>query len=174
MYVYTICSINKHMIDGVEQRLIYVGSTTDFEARFAQHRSDCFNEKYHGYNRKVYQLIRQYGWDAFVFEVIEVCDDGTTDKELLFREQFYIDRYDSKSSMNSKDAIIGIDMVEYKRLYDAKRYKINREKRLAKSIEWNNNNRDRYNELAKIRRRKKSLWKYALADLRGIEPSFFC
>ena len=174
MYVYTICSINKHMIDGVEQRLIYVGSTTDFERRFTDHKSNCFNPNSREYNHKVYQLIRHHGWDAFVFEVIEVLDDTTTDRDLRFREQFYIDKYDSKSSMNTKNAIIGVDRVEYNRLLDAERYKNQREKMNAQSTEWRINNRDRHNETARKSRYKKSLWKNALTDLRGIEPSFFC
>jgi len=177
------------MIDGVEQRLIYVGSTTDWTERFAQHKRNCFNENSAGYNSKAYRLIRQYGIDNFVFEVVEVCDDSVTDKELLFREQFYIDKYDSKRSMNSQDAITGLDIVEYKRLYNAERYKNQRERKLAQSkenyeknrekinarhIEWYNNNRDRVKETQRKYRHKKSLWKNALNDLRGIEPSFFC
>ena len=200
MYIYTICSIQKY--DG--ERLIYVGSTIDYEKRFILHKRHCFNENCHGYNSKVYQLIRQYGWDAFVCEVIEVLDDNTTDKELLFREQFYIDKYDSKRSMNTNDAITGLDMVDYHKLYDAERYKNNREKYLARSNEWNKknrekclarskenyeknremvialnrewqkNNRVRYNELQRNSYHKRNAWKNAVTDLRGIDPSFFC
>ena len=189
MYVYTICSINKYMIDGVEQRLIYVGSTAEYEARFAHHKSNCFSEKFVGYNCKLYKLIREHGWNNFVFEVIEVCDDGITDKELLFREQFYIDKYDSKSSMNTKDAITGLDKIEYHRLYHAEYYKIhrekelarskenyekNREKRIAQTAEWKENNRDRVNETRRNSYHNRRLWRNALSDLRGINPSFFC
>ena len=184
-YIYTITSLKKY--DG--ERLIYVGSCVDWEKRFAKHKSDCFNENSVVYNSKVYQLIRQRGLDAFVFEVIEVCDDNMTDKELLFREQHYIDKYDSKRSMNSQDAITGLDRVEYKRLYDAEYrknnrekmdarnkewYNNNREKCLTRNKEWNNNNRDRHNEIQKKSKHKQRLWKNALTDLRGIEPSVFC
>jgi len=180
-YIYTITSLEKY--DG--ERLIYVGSTKDYEARFAHHKTDCFNPNSHNYNYKLYKLIREHGWDNFVFEVIEVCDDNMTDKELLWREQHYIDKYDSKKSMNSQDAITGLDRVEY----DAERYKNqrekmiaqnkenyekNREKRIAQSAEWINNNRDRFNELQRNSYHKRKLWKNALVDMSRIEPSFFC
>ena len=189
-YIYTITSLNKYDIGNGMERLIYVGSTTDFETRFSNHKTDCFNPNSHKYNLKVYQLIRHHGWDAFVFEVIEVCDDSMTDKELRFREQHYIDKYDSKRSMNTYDAFISDeDMVEYKRLYNAERYKIIREKELARSKEnyeknrekhiarvnkWNKNNRDRVNEYKRNYRHKKSLWRNAVTDMSRIEPSFFC
>jgi group I intron endonuclease len=176
MYIYTICSIQKY--DG--ERLIYVGSTIDFEARFANHKSNCFNEKFAGYNCKLYKLIREHGWDNFVFEVIEVCDDNMTDKELLFREQFYIDRYDSKRSMNSQDAITKLDIVEYNaERYKNQRVKINarnkewnnnnRETMNARSKEWRENNRDRFNELQRNSYRKKSLWRNAVKELSAID-----
>ena len=170
MYVYTITSLKKY--DG--ERLIYVGSTNDYETRFAHHKRDCYNPNSNVYNLKVYQLIRQYGWDAFVMEVIDVLDDNTTDKELLWREQFYIDKYNSKSSMNTRDAITGLDVVEYMRLYRAEYRKNNRERMNAQSNEWRKNNRDRVNEVDRIRRRKKSLWKSVITELRGIDASYFC
>ena len=186
MYVYTITSLKKY--DG--ERLIYVGSTNDYEKRFIDHKSNCYNPKRSHYTAKVYQLIRQHGWDAFVMEVIEVCDDGITDRDLRFREQHYIDKYNSKSSMNSHDAFVSDeDRVEYNRLYKAEHYKINRKKRIAQSKknyennrekrntqnnQWRENNRDRNNELQRIRRNKKSLWKSVITELRGVDPSYFC
>jgi group I intron endonuclease len=186
MYVYTICSIQKY--NG--ERLIYVGSTNDYEKRFIDHKSNCYNPKRSHYNAKVYQLIRQHGWDAFVMEVIEVLDDNTTDKDLRFREQHYIDKYNSKSSMNSQDAFVSdADRVEYNRLNSMEWYKNNRKKRTAQSKkhyennrdkrntqskEWRENNRGRENELQRLRRHKKSSWKSVITDLRGIDPSYFC
>jgi predicted GIY-YIG superfamily endonuclease len=164
-YIYTITSLEKY--DG--ERLIYVGSTTDWEKRFKVHKSDCFNENSIVYNSKVYRLIRQHGWDAFVMEVIEVMDDNATDKELLLREQHYIDKYNSKSSMNTKDAIIELDVVEYHRVYDAERYKNNREKSLAQNTEWRKNNRDRYNESNRNSYHKRMLWKNVVKELGQID-----
>ena len=188
-YIYTISSIQKYDIGDGLNRLVYVGSCMDYERRFADHKKYCFNPNSKNYNFKLYQLIRQYGWDEFVFEVIEVLDDTTTDRDLRFREQHYIDKYDSKSSMNTNDAIILLDMVEYHRLYGVEyyknnrekqlaqsneRYKHNREKIIAQSTEWNKTNRDRHNEIMRKLYHKKSLWRKALTDLRKIEPSFFC
>ena len=194
MYIYTITSLEKHDIGHGLNRLIYVGSCIDYVRRFADHRSKCFNEKSRDYNHKVYRVIRQYGWDNFVFEVIEVCDDDITNKDLLFREQHYIDKYDSKKSMNSQDAITGLDMIEYQRLYNAEYYKKNKEKLIAQSKEWTKNNRDRFNETQRNYRKanaekiaeyqetyrtknrqrlndlqnKKLLWKKSIAELCNI------
>lgn len=46
--------------------LIYVGSTTDFIKRKSQHKISCNNQNTHGYNYKVYVMIRENGgWDSF-------------------------------------------------------------------------------------------------------------
>ena len=165
MYIYTITSLNKYIVDGTEQRLIYVGSTTDYESRFADHKSVCFNEKSQKYNLKVYRYIRQYGLDNFVFEVIEVLDDTTTDEELVRREQFYIDKYDSKNSMNTFDAIMGLDKKEYNRLKQAEYRKKNPDKYVASAREWVKNNRDKRIIYQRKCDAKRSMWKRAVKEL---------
>ena len=146
-YIYTITSLKKYDIGNGIERLIYVGSCLDYGNRFREHKSRCFNEKSAGYNHKVYRYIRQYGWDNFVFEVIEVMADTTTDEELRIREQFYIDKYDSKSSLNTKDALV--DTKKYRR-------------------EWSKNNRDRHNELRRKYDTKRHMWKRAVKELYNI------
>jgi len=43
--------------------LLYVGSTTDFIRRKAEHKSSCNNNKDKLYNSKVYEMIRANdGW----------------------------------------------------------------------------------------------------------------
>ena len=168
MYIYTITSLKKHDIGHGLNRLVYVGSCKDYEARFRSHKSDCLNPKMESYNHKKYKIIREIGWDNFVCEVIEVCDDDITDKDLLFREQHYIDKYDSKKSMNTNDAITGIDMVEYHRLYDAEYYKKNRDKIDERSKKWRNNNRGKYNEIQRKCNHKRKLWKKTITDFCNI------
>jgi len=121
MYIYTITSLKKHDIGYGKNRLVYVGSCIDYEKRFYNHKSDCFNPKSVAYNSKVYKIIRDIGWDDFVCEVIEVMSDDTTDIELRTMEQKYIDKFESKKSMNSQDAIG--DRKEYMKKWDAN-YKI--------------------------------------------------
>jgi len=187
-YIYTISSLKKYDIGDGLNRLIYVGSCKDYKIRFSNHKSDCFNEKNGGYNYKVYRFIRQYGIENFTFEVIEVLDDDTTEHDMKLREQFYIDKYDSKKSMNSQDAILTVDMKEYMRKYNVEyneknseklkdkrheKYKKNRDKIKAQNREWINNNKDRFKELQRNLYHKKSLWKKAITELRKIDPTCF-
>ena len=167
-YIYTITSLKKHDIGYGINRLVYVGSCKDYDSRFASHKRDCFNPNSHNHDYKLYKIIRKIGWDNFVCEVIEVCDDDITDKDLLFREQHYIDKYDSKKSMNTNDAITGIDMVEYHRLYDAEYYKKNRDKIDERSKKWRNNNRGKYNEIQRKCNHKRKLWKKTITDFCNI------
>jgi len=172
MYVYTISSIPKYDIGNGLERLIYVGSCKDYERRFISHRSDYLNEKLRGYNRKAYRFLRQFGIENFTFEIVEVLDDDTTDQELLLREQFYIEKFDSKKSMNTHDAII-IDKVEYMRLHSADFYKQNTDKCNKKCSEWYKKHRTETLEKQKMYRFKKKLWKNAITDLSAIDVSCF-
>jgi predicted GIY-YIG superfamily endonuclease len=57
----------------------YVGHTTDFVRRKANHRSDCMNEKKSAYNSKVYKTVRENGgWDNYSMIKIEKypCKDA--------------------------------------------------------------------------------------------------
>lgn len=140
MYIYTITSLKKHDIGHGLNRLVYVGSCKDYEVRFRIHKSDCYNEKSCKHNSKVYKIIREIGWDNFVCEVIEVMSDTTTDEELLKREQHYIDKFESKKSMNTNDVIK--NLMEYKekqKLY----YANNTDKRRAYNTEYRNNNQEK-------------------------------
>jgi len=135
MYIYTITSLKKHDIGDGLNRLVYVGSCNDYEKRFITHKSNCFNPKATSYNSKVYKLIREIGWDNFVCEVVEVMSDDTTDEELLKMEQNYIDKFESKKSMNTNDAF-GYDVKKYQKKY---------------GVEYRTKNRDILNDLKKNR-----------------------
>ena len=74
---YSKCCIYKieHIDDDT---LVYVGHTTNFEKRKAQHKINCNYVNSGSYNLKVYQMIRENGgWDTF--KMIEVekypCND---------------------------------------------------------------------------------------------------
>jgi len=55
-----------YKIVNADESLIYVGSTTDFRKRKAQHKKCCNNEKYKQSSLHVYQMIRDNGgWDSF-------------------------------------------------------------------------------------------------------------
>lgn len=63
----------------------YIGSSNDIETRWYHHKRDLKNNKH--YNRLLSRACKKYGFNSFVWEVIEECSSET----LLEREQYYID-----------------------------------------------------------------------------------
>jgi group I intron endonuclease len=78
---------------------VYVGSTTSFVNRFAQHLSDL--RKKHHINQKLQQAFDECGEDGLDFEILELISER---KQLLKREQFFINRY--KHSINSENPLL--------------------------------------------------------------------
>lgn len=60
----------------------YIGCSTNIRDRMYKHR------KAHGRGKQqnLYKLIREYGWEAFDVEILELCDR----KEVFKRETFWI------------------------------------------------------------------------------------
>ena len=67
---YSNCSIYKleHIED---ESLIYVGHTTNFKQRKAQHKQRCNNENNKEFNRKLYTMMRENGGFE-MFKMIEI------------------------------------------------------------------------------------------------------
>lgn len=59
---------------------IYIGSTCNFKDRKSKHKNKRNNSL-------ISKAIFKYGWDNFLFEIIEYCDRDI----LIEREQFYLD-----------------------------------------------------------------------------------
>lgn len=71
----------------------YVGQSIDIDRRKSQHRRNPPS--------KMLEDVEKYGWDAFRFDVLELCDE----KELTPREDYYLDtlqpEYNIKTEGNS-------------------------------------------------------------------------
>lgn len=81
----------------------YVGSTTNFNHRKGEHKSDCHLETSKHYHLKVYQTIRANGgWDNWSMVPLEEypCENKM---QKLIREQYWMDQL--KPQMNSVNAI---------------------------------------------------------------------
>jgi hypothetical protein len=77
---------------------LYVGQTTDFRRRKYNHKSACSNKDGEGYNKKVYDFIRENGgWDNWSMVEIEKfpCADSN---EAHKRERFWVETL--KASLN--------------------------------------------------------------------------
>ena len=82
---YSKCCIYK--IEHIEnENLLYVGHTTCFNKRKAQHKSSCKNEKEKNYNLKVYQMIRNNGGFE-MFKIIEIEKYPCKDKREAERRE---------------------------------------------------------------------------------------
>ena len=91
--VYKLCCLDPNVKE------VYVGSTTNFTKRKAQHKHSCNNETSKGYNLKVYQHIRAFGgWDNWEMVLIEYfpCE---TELELGRREDYW--KQELQASLNS-------------------------------------------------------------------------
>jgi hypothetical protein len=70
---------------------LYVGSSTDFTRRKAQHKQSCNNCNQKDYNYKVYQVIRENGgWDNWTMVLVEnyPCENI---HEKLKRERYWLE-----------------------------------------------------------------------------------
>ena len=160
---YSNCCIYK--IEHIENdNLVYVGHTTNFNKRKAQHKSDCKNENGKSFNYKLYQMIRgNSGWDMFKMVEVEKypCKDKReaerrenelmkqlkanmndqqsfrTPKEYYEENKRKIEKYKKEYSIKHKDEI-----KEYKKEW----YETNKEKVKKNMNEKYDNNKDKLNE----------------------------
>lgn len=85
MKIYIYSYINK--INGHR----YVGKTNNVERRKREHLSQAYNPNSHYYKTLWASKIRQYGYDNFDFEVIEVTDEN----HWIERERYWIAYYNT-------------------------------------------------------------------------------
>ena len=86
-YVYKISSKNENIPQ------CYIGSTTNFRGRKAEHKKATANDKDKNYNTKKYQYIRENGgWDNWTMIELEKypCNDR---RELEARERYWAEQY---------------------------------------------------------------------------------
>jgi group I intron endonuclease len=79
-----VCGIYK--ITNKVNGKVYVGQALDIKHRFNRHRNDAFDPQNRQYNSALYQAIRKYGFENFVFEILEECTPNQLDE----REIYYI------------------------------------------------------------------------------------
>jgi group I intron endonuclease len=75
----------------------YIGQTIHEEHRKKQHKHDCKR----GVNNKFYRAVRKYGWELFIYGIIEEYGADV----LAEQEVYYIDCYDTY--INGYNSTIG-------------------------------------------------------------------
>ena len=87
-----------------DDTLLYVGHTTNFTKRKAEHKSNLFNSKTKAYNYKVYQMIRNNGgWD--MFRMIEIKQFQCCNKREAEAEEDRVMR-ELKGTLNTNRAFL--------------------------------------------------------------------
>jgi len=85
-----------------DEKLIYIGSTTNFTKRKNQHKTACHNENIKDYNYKVYVMIRANGgWDNFDMKPVKeyACENAI---QLVIEEERI--RKEMQANLNAQRA----------------------------------------------------------------------
>jgi hypothetical protein len=93
--IYKICCNDLNITD------VYVGHTTNFIKRKAQHKYDCNNIDGKAYNYKIYNTIRNNGgfenWSMIEIEKFQDCNDIN---EASAKERYYYELLNAKLNTN--------------------------------------------------------------------------
>jgi hypothetical protein len=92
MTTYTFYKIHLKIPNAENNKINYVGMTTNFNVRKSQHKIACYNENKKDYNYPVYQHIRNTGgWEAWCVEPLEVGEYNNR-LEASKRERFFYEQ----------------------------------------------------------------------------------
>ena len=85
----------------------YIGKTNDVDRRKREHKSLAFNPKIIGtiHDCTWYKKIREYGWDNFDFEILEVTNELNWEK----RERYWIEYYNTFHGVGYNETCGGDD-----------------------------------------------------------------
>lgn len=112
--IYKIECLDKAITD------IYVGSTTDINARFRLHKSDCHNVLSKRYNYNVYKCIRDNGgWENWRIVILELYECNNK-MDLHIRERYFKNKLNA--SLNMNEPYLTSDEVKHKHIQCVKVY----------------------------------------------------
>ena len=145
---YSNCSIYK--IEHIEdESLIYVGHTTNFKQRKAQHKQRCNNENNKEFNRKLYTMMRENGGFE-MFKMIEIEKYKCNDRREADKRENEVMK-ELKATMNKIRSFVTEE--EKKQYYEENKEKVklhkkeyyeeNKDKILKKKKEYREENKDK-------------------------------
>jgi hypothetical protein len=124
---YSNCSIYK--IEHIEdESLIYVGHTTNFKQRKAQHKQRCNNEKSKEFNFKLYTMMRENGGFE-MFKMIEIEKYKCNDRREADKRENEVMK-ELKASMNKNRSFI----TNEERLEKGKIYKEENKDKIKETV----------------------------------------
>ena len=155
--------------DDLENKNIYIGSTTNFTRRKHAHKSAHNNENKKEYNYPIYKFIRDNGgWDEWQMIPIEVfpCNDK---KELEVKERHHIELLKPKLNNRMPNRTIKEwieDNKEKLKQYQKKYNEDNKEKIAEKMKEYNKKYREDNKEKKAEKAKEKVICNNCGAEIR--------
>jgi len=136
------CIYKREHIDN--ENLIYVGHTTNFKQRKADHKLSCNNNNKKEFNRKLYQMIRENdGWE--MFKMIELEKYPCNDRREAEKKEDEILK-ELKATMNTNRAQRTSKQYNEDNKDKIKKY---REDNKEKTKQYYENNKDKIKEYQK-------------------------
>ncbi len=138
-------------------KIIYVGSTKNLKERIRHHKYSCFCQKNKDHNIKIYQRIRELGWENIYFHPLRYID--TDDKDVVrFVEGDYIRAHintvlNTRIENRTREEYI-IDNKEELNRKSREYHEKNREQLIKKKKEYNRQNREEINRKNREYRKK--------------------
>lgn len=83
--------IGIYKITNISNNKCYIGQSVNIERRWMQHKETMNNPYIDAYNRELYNDMRIFGLDNFLFEILEECSL----EELNDKEKYWIQYYNS-------------------------------------------------------------------------------
>lgn len=102
------------IVNSINNKL-YIGSSNDIKSRISSHKNKLKKGKHHSI--KLQRAVNKYGICSFVFEIIEECNID----ELLTKEQYYINLFDSYNNGYNSTQFAGRPMLGKKHTDEAKK-----------------------------------------------------
>jgi len=114
---YAIISSGVYQIKNLANGKVYIGSSVNIKARWANHRSSLRKDKHH--SAALQRAWNKYGKDGFEFSILEIVDD----RAMLFeRENFYVTKFKSADGRNGYNTLVKAGSAAgYRHTAEAKR-----------------------------------------------------
>jgi group I intron endonuclease len=95
-----------YKVTNLANNKIYIGLTNNFQKRYNNHLSNCFNKRSKNYNKTLYKAVRKYGLHNFQFIILGYCDSRNS---LINAEQICIEHFQSNNKIYGYNNTIGGD-----------------------------------------------------------------
>ena len=111
-----MCGIYK--IENLINGKIYIGQSVNIQYRFANHKSESFNEKSNAYDTALHRAIRKYGVENFAFDVVEECQQDALQEREIYWIKYYNSFGNGYNMTSGGEGVPAIDVERVRQLWD--------------------------------------------------------